>query len=237
MLTGMPSNASLDWLSNTSLGALEGALARLSRRPRGAGVALPGIVAHWPAGRHLAGLAIPVTLSTDEGFPHGKIENADWWRHVEAQPGPKVVVAQVLSAAPGTGAACGVLSAHVLKALGCSGFLTDGYVRDVDQMAALGFLGASRGATVRHGVPHVVRFGEPVDVFGMKVAPGDFVLAGSEGALAFPAGWVDDLPAKLREVEARVNPVLAFCRGGRRSATEIQQAIARYMPAPAPEKR
>lgn len=103
--------------------------------------------------------------------------------------------------------------------------------------ASSGLLVASRGATLRHGVPHVVHYGRPVELFGMKVAPGDFVLAGSAGALAFPASWLADIPATLREVEARVNPVLAFCRAERRSAAEIQQAITQYMPPPPPENR
>jgi regulator of RNase E activity RraA len=138
----------------------------------------------------------------------------------------------VLSKEPGAGAACGVLTAHVLQALGCGGFLTDGYVRDADQAAEAGLLVASRGVTLRHGTPHVVRFGEPVEVFGMRVAPGDVVTAGHEGALAFPADWLEELPARIREVEARVGPVLAYCRRSRRSAGEIAAAIEKHMPRP-----
>ena len=132
-------------------------------------------------------------------------------------------------AQPGTGAACGVLTAHVLKALGCDGLLTDGYVRDAEQTAALGLLVASRGVTLRHGTPHVVRFGEPVEVFGMKVSPGDIVTAGREGALSFPAAWMSDLPARIREVETRVGPVLEYCRQGRRTAKEIAAVVEKHM--------
>jgi regulator of RNase E activity RraA len=105
--------------------------------------------------------------------------------------------------------------------LGCAGFVTDGCVRDVEQMTSAGLMVAARGATLRHGNPHVVRFGEPVEIFGMKVSTGDYVMAGGEGTIALPAGWLAELPAKFDEVQARVEPVLKFCRGQRRTADEI----------------
>jgi regulator of RNase E activity RraA len=222
-------------LSRYSLGTVEGALARWNRRPRGQGIALPGLTPLWRQGaerRRIAGRAVTVTLCAEEGFPFGRRENVEWWRHIERQPGPKVIVAQMLGPAsgvkgdPGAGAACGILSASVYVSLGCAGFITDGYVRDAAQMESAGLLVAARGATLRHGVPHVVRFDEPVKVCGMDVQPGDMVLADAEGALAFPAEWMSELPGRLRQAEARVNPVLEFCRGGRRTADEIAQRIA-----------
>lgn len=208
-------------LERWPLSTIESAVARLGKRPRGEGVALPGLRPLWEGTERVSGYAVTVTLSTEEGFPHGKKENVEWWRYVESRPGPKVVVAQVLDGESGQGAACGVLSAHVLRSLGCGGFLTDGYVRDVEQMRSAGLMVGARGATLRHGNPHVVRFGGPVEVFGMKVSTGDFVIAGGEGAISIPAGWLAELPAKRAEVQARVEPVLKFCRGEKRSADEI----------------
>ena len=191
---------------------------------------MPGLLPLWKGDRRILGRAITVTISAEENFPFGRKENVEWWRHVEAGPEPQVVVAQVLGRDPGAGAACGVLTASILKALGCEAFLTDGFVRDADEIAQSGLLVAARGVTLRHGNPHVVRFGEPVEVLGMRVAPGDIVLAGAEGALAFPAGWISDLPNMIQEVEGRVGPMLAFCRGKRRSAGQIAAAMAEHMP-------
>jgi regulator of RNase E activity RraA len=226
----MPADAGFEALSRFPLSTIEGALARAGLRPRGEGVALPGLAPLWKGDGRIAGRAVTVVMSVDEGFPHGRKENAEWWRHVEAAPEPKVVVAQVLGANSAAGAVSGVLTANILRALGCQGFVTDGYVRDADEIARAGLLTAARGVTLRHGNPHVVRFGEPVEVLGMKVAPGDAVLAGGEGALAFPAAWLSELPSRIREVEARVGPVLEFCRGKRRTAAQIAEAIAKHMP-------
>jgi regulator of RNase E activity RraA len=214
-------------LSALPLSTIEGAVARVGKRPRGEGVALPGLTPLWTGPERVAGYAVTVTMSTEEGFPQGRKENREWWRYAESRPGPKVVVARVVDGATGQGAACGVLSAHVLKSLGCAGFLTDGYVRDVEPMQKVGLAVAARGATLRHGNPHVVRFGEPVEIFGMKVATGDFVMAGREGAIAIPAGWLSELPAKVEEVRARVEPVLEFCRGRQRTADEIAALLER----------
>lgn len=223
--TAMPNEFNLGALENRPMSTIESAVARLGKRPRGEGVALPGMRALWEETGRIAGYAVTVTMSTQDGFPHGRKENVEWWRYVESRPGPKVVVAQVLDGETGQGAACGVLSAHVLRSLGCAGFVTDGYVRDVEQMTSAGLKIAARGATLRHGNPHVVRFGGVVELFGMRVSTGDCVIAGSEGTIAFPAGWLAELPAKLNEVEARVEPVLKFCRGGKRSADEIAAVL------------
>jgi len=182
-------------LARWPLSALENAVSQLGKRPRGEGVALPGLLSSWEGPERVSGYAVTVTLSTEDDFPHGEKENIEWWRYVESRPGPKVVVAQVLDGASGQGAACGVLTAHVLRSLGCAGFVTDGYVRDVEAMRITGLKVAARGATFRHGNPHVVRFGEPVEIFGMKVSTGDLVNAGLEGAISIPAGWLAELPA------------------------------------------
>lgn len=225
----MPASTDMETLAHSSLSLVESAIARLGRRPRGEGVALPGLTTHWGGAQNVVGYAIPVTLSTEDGYPFGKRENLDWWHYVEAQKGPKVIVAQVLTKEQGTGAACGAVSAHVLKSLGCAGFLTDGFIRDQDLIARSGLLVAARGTTLRHGSPHVVRFGDPVSIYGMSVSSGDVVVAGKEGALAFPAEWLTEIPHRLKEVSARVDPFLHFCRE-KRTAQELAAAMAKMMP-------
>lgn len=224
------SNAALDVTSHASLSMLESAVARLGRRAREEGVALPGLIPQWHGAKRITGYAVPVTLCTDEGFPFGRRENLEWWRYLEAQPEPRVIVAQVLSREQGSGAACGVLSAHIYRSIGCHGFITDGYVRDVEQIEKSGLLLAARGATLRHGVPHVVKFGQPVHVFGMQVSAKDVVAAGEEGALTFPASWLPEIPSKIREVAASVNKMIRFCHNPH-TAGDIAAAQAQAMPA------
>jgi regulator of RNase E activity RraA len=219
VLSAPPALVQTDTLTRYTLGQLESSIARLGRRPRGEGVTLPGL---QQFGARIAGAAIPVTVSTDSSGP--RRQNVDWWKHVEKVAGPKIVVAKDVSSQPGTGAVCGRLTAAILRALGCAGFITDGYVSDTADFAP--FAAFAAGLTLRHGDPHIVGWGEPVVIAGMQVSPGDLVVAGAEGAIAFPPAWLSELPAALDAVEQRIQPVLKFCRSGRANAEGIAELLA-----------
>lgn len=220
----MHNDAGFKPLEGVPLSTIEGAIARMGKRRRSEGVAAPGLRPLWSGGRRLAGYAVTMTMSVDESAGAVKPGSEEWWRFVESRPGPKVVVAQVRGDRT-AGAACGVLTASILRSLGCAGFVTNGYVRDAARMAEAGLLVAAAGPTLLHGAPVVVDFGKPVEIYGMRVATGDAVLADAEGVISCEAGWLAELPQRVKEVNARLDPVIAFCRGGRRSANEIIEAM------------
>ncbi|MBL8227015.1 MAG: hypothetical protein JNL98_01000 [Bryobacterales bacterium] len=177
-------------------------------------------------GRRVEGIAVPVTISTASGGQ--RQANVEWWKYLESSPGPKVVVAFDRNPMPGSGAACGRLTAHVLRALGCIGYITNGYIRDPASLGTLSVFAA--GVTLRHGDPHVVSWGEPVTVGGMRVSQGDWLVADEEGAIVFPRAWLQDLPAALGAVSKRIDPVLDYCRKPGATAEHIARLLAQGEP-------
>jgi 4-hydroxy-4-methyl-2-oxoglutarate aldolase len=83
----------------------------------------------------------------------------------------------------------------VHRALGCVGTITDGAIRDVDDMKAVGFKALARRMCVGHAHSTPVRWGCPVEVFGCPVQPGQLIHADKHGFLAVPpedeAGLLD----------------------------------------------
>ncbi len=69
------------------------------------------------------------------------------------------------------------------RALGCVGTITDGAVRDIDEMTDAGFKALARRLCVGHAFVHPVRWGCEVEVFGTKVSPGDLIHADKHGFL------------------------------------------------------
>ena len=59
-------------------------------------------------------------------------------------PGPKIVVIQDLDKPEVLGSFWGEVNASVHRALGCVGTITDGAIRDVDEMTAAGFKAIAR---------------------------------------------------------------------------------------------
>jgi 4-hydroxy-4-methyl-2-oxoglutarate aldolase len=84
------------------------------------------------------------------------------------------------------GSAWGEVSANMFRALGCVGTITDGAIRDLDEMTNAGFKALARRLCVGHAHVHPVRWNCEVEVFGRKVSPGDLIHADKHGFMVIP---------------------------------------------------
>jgi len=107
-------------------------------------------------------------------------------RYIASIPGPKIVVVQDLDKPQVIGSAWGEVSANMFRALGCVGTITDGAIRDLDEMTNAGFKALARRLCVGHAFVHPVRWNCEVEVFGRKVSPGDLIHADKHGFLVIP---------------------------------------------------
>lgn len=109
-------------------------------------------------------------------------------RYVAGVPGPKIVVVQDLDKPAVIGSLWGEVSSNTHRALGCVGTITDGAIRDLDEMTNAGFKALARCLCVGHAHVVPVRWGCPVEVFGTPVQPGQLIHADKHGFLAVPFG-------------------------------------------------
>jgi 4-hydroxy-4-methyl-2-oxoglutarate aldolase len=110
----------------------------------------------------------------------------EYRRYIASVPGPKIVVVQDLDKPQVLGSAWGEVSANMHRALGCIGTITDGAIRDVDEMTNAGFKALARRLCVGHAHVHPIRWGCEVEVFGRTVRPGDLIHADKHGFLVLP---------------------------------------------------
>ncbi len=134
-----------------------------------------------------------------------------YWEQLRTAPGPVLLVAQDVSATIGFGGIWGDVNAAVHLTLGVRGVVTDGAVRDLPLLPA-GFGLLAGTVTPSHGHGHVVDWGRPVTVAGMRVAPGEIVHADRHGAVAFPPALLPALPEAARRVQRREALILAAAR-------------------------
>jgi regulator of RNase E activity RraA len=135
------------------------------------------------------------------------IERTDWWKHTAASPAPRVVVMQDIDDPPGTGAFFGKVHAHILKAFGCVGAITNGAVRELSGVEASGFQVFAGRLAISRAYIHVVEYGGPVEVGGLRIQPGDLIHGDRHGVITVPPELVPQLPAvasKLAEQKQRV---------------------------------
>jgi regulator of RNase E activity RraA len=131
-----------------------------------------------------------VTVVVQPGTREHKTSKPGAWseyrKYVASMPGPKIVVVQDMDKPNTYGAFWGEVNSNIHRALGCVGTITDGAIRDVDEMANAGFKALARRMCVGHAFSHPVRWGEAVKVFGRMVEPGQLIHADKHGFLAVP---------------------------------------------------
>ncbi|MGC3970511.1 MAG: hypothetical protein QM775_25185 [Pirellulales bacterium] len=117
-----------------------------------------------------------MTLVISGGDPRPKKEQpANFERYREylaSLPGPKIVVVQDADQPRCYGSISGEVGANHARALGCVGTITDGAVRDLDEMKPAGFKAIARRLAVSHAHCWPLRWGVEVEVFGTKIRPG-----------------------------------------------------------------
>jgi len=130
------------------------------------------------------------TVIIEPSNPKHRRDNPDAWReyrrYVARVPGPKIVVVQDLDKPRVFGSFWGEVNGNVHRALGCVGTITDGAIRDLDEMNNAGFKALARRLCVGHAFSHPVRWNRAVEVFGRKVRPGDLIHADKHGFLVIP---------------------------------------------------
>jgi 4-hydroxy-4-methyl-2-oxoglutarate aldolase len=84
-----------------------------------------------------------------------------------------------------------------------AGVLTDGRLRDFDDLARYDFASYCSGQATRWGGGEITPFqaNVPVVVGGVGVIPGQYVYADASGAVVVPEGEIDDVLAEARRVE------------------------------------
>ena len=127
-------------------------------------------------------------------------ERTDWWQHIASLPGPRVVIMQDIDDPPGTGAFLGKVHANILRALGCVGAITNGSVRELPGVEASGFQLFARRVAISRAYIHVVEYGEPVEVGGLTIEPGDLIHGDRHGIVTVPPELVPRLPAAARAI-------------------------------------
>jgi len=121
---------------------------------------------------------------------HSRRNPAAWSEYrayVASVPGPKIVVVQDLDKPRVIGAFWGEVNSNIHRALGCVGTITDGAIRDLDEMTDAGFKAIARRLCVGHAHSCPVRWNCEVEVFGRKIRPSQLIHAGKHGFLVVPA--------------------------------------------------
>jgi len=163
-------------------------LPEIHKQSRLEGFMTPKIRCIFPEMGIMNGYAATATIRAskprEEGESYGS--RLDYWKYIDSVPKPTIMVIQDLDAPNPVGSWWGEVNANVHQALGCVGVITDGGVRDLWVVRPLGFHYFAAEVLVSHGYVHVVDFGKPVTVGGVKVKSGDLLQGDEHGVIQIP---------------------------------------------------
>jgi len=152
------------------------------------GFNLEPVTDYMPQMGPMVGYSVTVVIEPGNG-KHAKSNPGAWEQYREyiaSVPGPKIVVVQDLDKPVIYGAFWGEVNSNIHRALGCIGTITDGGIRDTDEMNNAGFKALARGVCVGHAWSTPVRWNCDVEVFGRKILPGQLIHADKHGFLVIP---------------------------------------------------
>jgi regulator of RNase E activity RraA len=138
---------------------------------------------------------------------------AELWSLVEQSPKPAILVIEDLDDVP-IGSFWGEVNGSIYKGLGAAGTITNGGVRDLDEVRATGFHFFASCVLVSHAYIHVVEVGKPVSIGGLVVHSGDLLHADKHGVTSIPLEIARDIPKAAEAVEERERRIIDFARSG-----------------------
>ncbi len=116
----------------------------------------------------------------------------------------------------------GELLSTAARSRGCVGVIVDGAVRDVVKMNDMGFTVFARGTSPRDSLhrQRVKAVDVDVEIGGVRIAPGDVVLADADGVVVVPRAVEREVLAKAHDKIVAENTVRDEIRAGA-TATEV----------------
>jgi 4-hydroxy-4-methyl-2-oxoglutarate aldolase len=154
-------------------------------------------------------------------------DRMDWWSYVASLPKPRILVVQDADAKPGLGAFVGEIHAAIGLALECVGCVTNGAVRDLPAVKAMGFQLFAGNVSVSHAYAHIIDFSEPVEIGGLKIRSGDLLLGDRHGVLNIPLEIAAKIPAEASTILAEERELTEFCRSPEFSLEDLAKLLRR----------
>jgi 4-hydroxy-4-methyl-2-oxoglutarate aldolase len=209
---------------------LANAIETFDIQPRDVGFADSRIRCMFPELGRMVGYAATATIVA-RGAP-----GPDWagagnnalYEHVRTVKAPRIVVVQDLDDPPAHGSLWGEVHATIFGALGCVGCVTDGSVRDLDEARGMGFHFFASGPSVSHAYVRVETVGEPVEIGGLAIAPGDLLHADQHGVLKIPLEIAAELPDAAERVIATEQALLSWVRSDEFDPDRLAEMRARH---------
>ena len=106
------------------------------------------------------------------------------------------------------------------------GYVTNGSVRDLSAVEALGFHLFAGSVAVSHQYAHVTEFGKSVEIGGLNIQPGDLIHGDRHGVHQIPLSIAADIPKIASEILEEEGELKKLCQSRRFSLQRLEEKLA-----------
>jgi regulator of RNase E activity RraA len=153
------------------------------------------------------------------------MDRTDWWSDIKRLPVPRIAVIQDIDSEFGCASVAGRVHAAILRAFHCKAIITNGAVRHIEAVAAMEFPMFAHTVAVSHAYVHIVDYCRPVEIFGLRVQPGDLLFADCHGAISVPLEIAADVPRVAAEIRANERRIVDLCQTPGFSPDQLREAL------------
>ena len=209
----MLSSSQLEAIQQFDTCTIANAIEQFKVRLRNEGFTRPGLRCVTKGATCLLGYAATSKIRSSNPPMTGisYLDRTDWWTNIDRLPVPRIAVIQDVDPTPGRGACVGEVHAAILKALHCTGVITNGAVRDIPAVSKLDFPMFAPFVAVSHAYMHSVNYGQPVEIFGLQIRAGDLLYADCHGVVSIPLEIAAELPEAAARIRSKEQRIVQVC--------------------------
>ena len=207
--------------------SIANAIETFNYQPRNIGFMGPEIKSIFPDMGHMIGYAVTAKIVADAPpSGHMNVARTEWVDEIMKVPAPRVLVLEDLDWPNPIGSFWGEVQANLHRALGTVGTVTNGGVRDLDEMQEVGFFAFASCVLVSHAYVHITDVGVPVKIGGLEVEPGDIIQGDQHGVIKVPRDLAADVPAAVKRVEDGEQELIGYANSEGFSVEGLKEMLA-----------
>ena len=215
-------HAELEALRGITAPTIANAIETFQVRPRNEGFMDSTIRCVFPDRRPMVAFAVTAKIAAQER-PDSAVPAWEMWESMAAVPKPWVVVIEDQDYPNPIGSYWGEVNGSIYQGLGAVGTVTNGGVRDLEEVTETGFHFFASCVLVSHAYVHLVEVGAPATAGGLTVNPGDLLHGDRHGVTSIPIDLARKLPKAAVEVERRERRIIDYARSPDCSAEGLRQ--------------
>lgn len=219
----------ISYLQTIDTPTLSNAIELLDIRPRSENFAPHLLRCLYPELGTMVGYAVTVQMETMTRMePRDEQQTIAFYEAIEASPKPAVVVMQEIGSRPEFASHSGEVMTTLMKNFGAVGLVTDGSVRDFNEVRALNFHNFASGTVASHAYCRIARVGCPLQIYGMTIRTGDLLHGDINGLIEVPMERREELPEMVARVRKEEGELMQDVRAGGFTLDSLRQRVTGY---------